>query len=274
MDRPTSPSDPPEPRRDARPKGSAFARRCREAAPPDCPCAAPARTREHRHRESPRHEAAPPRPRQPSRYLRFLSSCRSQPVPCRHRMRAAGWASTLPPMPGLVTQGRWRQTSTHTGDLQNALNHDSLALFSKSIREARLFGPNLLDVIGSDRVLISVAEMRPDIVDDTGHLIIAHHSADRGHRPLPPDHNINWISPGFEVPVLDKRGITACASRTPAIPHMASLTDSGEQLLSARFREPEARTQRSLGRWRRFVLRAHRQRAPRHRKDTQQWGDR
>ena len=69
---------------------------CRAAARPDCPCAAPARTPERRLPQSPRRAAGPPSPRPPAWCRRSRWWCRSRPVPCRCRRRAAAAGSALP----------------------------------------------------------------------------------------------------------------------------------------------------------------------------------
>ena len=91
--------------------------------------------------------------------------------------------------------------------------------------------------------MILVAEVGPDIIHHGGDLGIAHHRADRGHRPLPPDDDVDRIIPDREIAVLRERGIRARAHRAFTIRHVAPLAGAREQFLAGRFRKSEAHAQ-------------------------------
>src|SRR6478609_9007000 len=107
--------------------------------------------------------------------------------------------------------------------------------------------PDALDVVGRDGVLILVAEMGSHIIDDGGNLVVVHHDADRRHRPLSPDNDVNRIPAGLEIAVLCERRICSRADRAFAVRHVATLAGACEQFFAGRFRKAEARAQR--GQW-------------------------
>ena len=77
--------------------------------------------------------------------------------------------------------------------------------------------------------------------------IVAHHVAQRRHRSLPVDNDIEHISAGFESVVARDRRIRSGAGRTFAIGHVATLADTRVQFFTALSGEFETRTELDSG---------------------------
>jgi hypothetical protein len=103
------------------------------------------------------------------------------------------------------------------------------------------------DIRGGYRISIIVAEVRPHIVYHSGHLIVVHHVAQRRHRSLPVDDDIEHISAGFESLVVRDRRIRSSAGRSLAIGHVATLADTRVQFFTALSGEFETRTECGFG---------------------------
>jgi hypothetical protein len=88
------------------------------------------------------------------------------------------------------------------------------------------------------RVSIIVAEVGPHVVYHRDHLIVVHHVAQRRHRSLPVDDNIEHIFASFESCLIAReRRIRSGTSRSLAIGHVATLADIRVQFFTALFGE-------------------------------------
>src|SRR6516165_3934747 len=102
-----------------------------------------------------------------------------------------------------------------------------------SIREWVLSSPTHgFDVLGSDRIVITVAEVCAHIVHDGGDLVVAEHEAKRRHCSLAVDNGMDGIASCRELPVACERWISRRADRSLAVGHVAALTGIGIELLA------------------------------------------
>jgi hypothetical protein len=97
---------------------------------------------------------------------------------------------------------------------------------------------------GVTRVLVAIAEMRADVVDHVGGLLVAHLLADRRHAVQPVHEHRERIAARLELGIAGERGIAPSAFGALRIRHVAGGAVAAEHGLAAGLAELAASSDR------------------------------
>src|SRR6185437_14009414 len=177
-----------------------------------------------------------------------MARCRSwlcAPSATSPRPRCCGaWIS-----PSHPTGGRSRCASWERGSPEPLFScsrpadherHWSAALPAKS-------SARLLDLLGSHRLLVVVAEVRANVSDDGGDLLVGHQPSEGRHGLLAVQHDVGRIVARLQFRVPREHWIAASPDGALAVAHMAGLADIAVERLAGLLAEAKSGAQDRVG---------------------------